>query len=74
MNQALVADFRVVGAADPGRFAPQMAQKLYFVAGEHSGDTRGAELMEAIRAVVPGLAVLWPGRAENAASGRFQRG
>ena len=53
MNQALVADFRVVGAADVGRFAPQMAQKLYFVAGEHSGDTRGAELMEAIRAVRP---------------------
>lgn len=53
MNQALVADFRVVGAADLGRFAPQMAQKLYFVAGEHSGDTRGAELMEAIRAVRP---------------------
>ncbi len=30
-----------------------MAQKLYFVAGEHSGDTRGAELMESIRAVRP---------------------
>ncbi len=30
-----------------------MAQKLYFVAGEHSGDTRGAELMESLHALRP---------------------
>ena len=30
-----------------------MAQKLYFVAGEHSGDTRGAELMESLLALRP---------------------
>ncbi len=30
-----------------------MAQKLYFVAGEHSGDTRGAELMESLQALRP---------------------
>ncbi len=30
-----------------------MAQMLYFVAGEHSGDTRGAELIEFLRASRP---------------------
>lgn len=29
--------------------AAQMAKTLYLVAGEHSGDTRGAELMEAVQ-------------------------
>ena len=53
MNQALVKDFRVAGAGHGVRFAPQMAQMLYFVAGEHSGDTRGAELIEFLRASRP---------------------
>ena len=53
MNQALVKDFRVAGAGHGVRFAPQMAQMLYFVAGEHSGDTRGAELIESLRAARP---------------------
>lgn len=31
-----------------GSVAPPMSRILYFVAGEHSGDTRGAELMRAL--------------------------
>lgn len=53
VNQALVADFRVGGAAGVARFAPQMARKLYLIAGEHSGDTRGAELMKAVQELCP---------------------
>lgn len=53
MNQALVADFRVGESSRVGRFAPQMARMLYLLAGEHSGDTRGAELMTALQTMRP---------------------
>jgi lipid-A-disaccharide synthase len=58
-NQALVfgqvGGFGVGGGGMADSVAPRMSRLIYLVAGEHSGDTRGAELMAALRKADPGL-------------------